>query len=225
MKYKNLYDLSQPVFHNCPCWPTLDPPTVEKVYYIPREDANVEKINMITHTGTHVDSPYHKLAEGKTLDQIPIHEWIGEGIVADVSFLGERQLITAEVLEDKASHMKEGDMVMLYTGWSNYRSFSKKYCMDWPGLDESGASWLVDKKVKAVGTDAFSVDLFDDYLDPDQGVVAHKVLLGAEVPLIEEAYLAEIAKLGTKRWMFFCLPVAIDGAGGAPARIIAIDEG
>lgn len=225
MKDKKIYDLSQPFYHNCPCWPTLDPPTVERMYYIPRADANVEMLRFNTHTATHVDAPYHKLADGKSLDQLPVESWIGEGIVVDVSFVGERDLITEEVLQDAASHMAEGDIVMLYFGWSKYRAFTKKYLMDFPALNESGAHWLVDNKAKLVGTDALSIDLYDTYLDPDKGPAAHKVLLGADIPLVEEVYLEEIAQIEQKRWMFFCLPIAIQGAGGAPARVIAIDNG
>ena len=72
---------------------------------------------------------------------------------------------------------------------------------------------------------SFSIDLYDTYFDPDKGPAAHKVLLGADVPLVEEVYLEEIAQIERKRWMFFCLPMAIQGAGGAPARVIAIDNG
>ena len=225
MKDKKIYDLTQPFYHNCPCWPALDPPTVQRLFYIPREEANVEMVSFNTHTATHVDAPSHKLSDGKSLDQLPIESWIGEGIVVDVSFLGERALITEEILRDAAPHMLEGDVVMLYSGWCRHRAFSKKYLMEFPALDESGARWLVDRQVKLVGIDTLSVDLFDPYLKPDKGPEAHKVLLGAEVPLVEEVYLEEIARLGRKRWMFFCLPMAIQGAGGAPARVIAFDNG
>jgi len=225
MKLKRVFDLNQPLYNDCPCWPTIDPPKVERMYYFPRHEANVEMLHLITHSGTHVDAPYHKLPEGRTLDQIPVETWIGEGIVADLTSLGDRELITAERLEGAAAHMHPGDMVMLYTGWSNYRGFTQKYLKDWPALDKSGAQWLVDHQAKVVGTEALAVDLYDAYLDPEEGLVAHKVLLGAGVLLVEELRLAEIGPMGPRRWTFFCLPMAIQGAGGAPARVIAVDEG
>ena len=224
MTTKKVFDLNQPIYHNCPCWPTLDPPSVERLYYMPREGANVEMLKFNTHTGTHVDVPYHKLEDGKTLEQIPIEAWIGEGVVIDVSFVGERDIVTAEMLREAAPPVAPRDIAMLYFGWSKQRAFTQKYLMDFPALDETGARWLVDHKVKVVGTDALSIDLFDKYMDPEKGPAAHKVLLGAGVLLVEEVYLEEIAQLGQKRWMFYCLPMAIQGAGGAPARVIAVDQ-
>jgi arylformamidase len=221
MKFKSVFDLTQPLYHNCPCWPDLQPPTIERMLFIPKADANVETLSINTHTATHVDAPYHKLSDGKTLDQIPVNTWIGEGVVVDVSFLGDKDLITAKVLEESASHMVAGDIVMLYTGWGNHRGFSQKYLKDWPALDDSGAEWLINKRAKVVGTDALSVDLYD--LPPDTGPVAHYILLGAGVPIVEELYLGEIAKMGNKRWTFFCLPISIKDTGGSPARVIAVE--
>jgi kynurenine formamidase len=222
MKFKSVFDLSQPLYHNCPCWPDLQPPTIERMLFIPKADANVETLRINTHTATHVDAPYHKLSDGKTLDQIPVDTWIGEGVVVDVSFLDDKDLVTAKVLQDAASHMVAGDIVMLYTGWGNHRGFSQKYLKDWPALDDSGAEWLIRKRAKVVGTDALSIDLYD--VSPDAGPVAHYILLGAGVPIVEELYLGEIAKKGNKRWTFFCLPISIKDAGGSPARVIAVDE-
>jgi len=223
MKIKRVFDLTQPLYHNCPCWPDLQPPTIEKMLFIPKSDSNVEKLNLNTHTATHVDAPYHKLSDGITVDQIPVDTWIGEGIVADVDFLGDKDLITAKILEETAAHMIEGDIVMLHTGWGSHRAFTRKYLKDWPALDETGARWLVKKKARAVGTDALSIDLY--YLPEDTGPVAHNVLLKAGVPIVEELFLGEIAKIAHKRWTFFCLPILIKGAGGSLARAIAIDEG
>ena len=222
MKIEKVFDLTQPLYHNCPCWPDLPLPTVEKMLFIPAADANVEMLSTNTHTATHIDAPYHKLSDGKKIDQLPVETWIGEGIVADVSDIGDKELITADMLEKAASHISENDIVMLYTGWSRYRGFNRKYLKDFPGVSEDGAQWLIDKKCKLIGTDALSIDLYD--LPQDVGPAAHYVILGAGVPIVEELYLEEIAKMGNKRWMFFCLPILLTGAGGSMARVIATDS-
>ena len=221
MKIKKVFDLTQPLYHDCPCWPDLDPPKVNRMLFIPAADANVEMLKTNTHTATHIDAPYHKLSDGKKIDQIPVDNWIGEGIVADVSNVGDKELITTDMLEKAASHMSENDIVMLHTGWSRYRGFNRKYLKDFPALSEDGARWLMDRKPRLVGTDALSIDLYD--LPEGSGPVAHYVILGAGVPIIEELYLEEIAKMGNKRWMFFCLPILLAGAGGSLARVIATD--
>ena len=222
MKFKSVLIRAQPLYHNCPCWPDLQPPTIERCFSFRKPMPTSKRCVSIL-----IRPPMSMLriinsSDGKTLDQIPVDTWIGEGIVADVSFLDDKDLVTAKVLEEAAAHMVAGDIVMLYTGWGNHRGFSQKYLKDWPALDDSGAEWLINKRAKVVGTDALSIDLYD--VSPDAGPVAHYILLGAGVPIVEELYLGEIAKMGNKRWTFFCLPISIKDAGGSPARVIAVDE-
>jgi kynurenine formamidase len=127
MQIKKVYDLSQPLYHNCPGWPDFPPPTVERMLYIPRDFCNVEKIQINTHTGTHIDVPYHFLPDGPALDKIPVETWIGEGVVIDISFKEDKEEVTADDLEANAPRISKGDIVMLYTGRGKYRGFNRKY--------------------------------------------------------------------------------------------------
>ena len=151
MKIKRVYDLTQPLYHNCPGWPDYPPPTVERMAFIPHDICNVEKLYINTHTGTHIDVPYHFFSDGKTLDQVPVDTWIGEGIVVDFSSKEDKEIITAGDLEKAAAHMINSDIVMLYTGRGKHRGFSEKYLKNWPSVDESGARWLVDHGAKIIG--------------------------------------------------------------------------
>lgn len=220
MQIKKVYDLSQPLYHNCPGWPDFPPPTVERMLYIPHDFCNVEKIQINTHTGTHIDVPYHFLPEGPTLDKIPVDTWIGEGVVIDISFKADKEEITADDLEANAPRISKGDIVMLYTGRGKYRGFNRKYLTDWPSVNESGAKWLVDRGVKLIGIDALGIEMYG-FTDP----VVHRTILGAGIPILEEVYLEEIATLKNKRLLFVCLPLLLKDAGGCLARVIAVDEG
>ena len=219
MEIRKIYDLTQPLYHNCPGWPDFPPPEIERMVFIPRDICNVEKLHINTHTGTHVDVPYHFFSEGATLDKVQIDTWVGEGIVVDVSFKADKEPITASDLEKAASHMKEGDIVMLYTGRGKYRGFNEKYLKNWPSVDENGAKWLVEHKAKIIGIDGLGIEMYG-FTEP----VVHRTILGAGIPIVEEVYLEEIAKMGTKRWLFICLPLLLKDAGGCLARVIAIDE-
>ena len=110
--------------------------------------------------------------------------------------------------------MRPGDIVILYTGCSEHLGepwLNSKYTY----VDESGAKWLVEKKVKAVGIDFFSIDQYGDRSNP-----AHNLLLGNGIPLIEE--ISSTAKqLVGNRIYFICLPIRIMAGDGAPARAIA----
>jgi arylformamidase len=220
MKIKKVYDLTQPLFHNCPGWPDFPPPTVERMLFIPHDICNVEKISINTHTGTHIDAPYHFFHDGAPLDKVPVETWVGEGIVADVSHKGDKSPVTAMDLEKAASHMKKGDILMLYTGRGKLRGFNEAYLKNWPSVDESGAQWIVDHGTKIIGTDGLGIEMYG-FETP----VVHRIILGAGIPIVEEAYLEEIAPLGKRRWVFVCLPLLLKDAGGCLARVIAIDEG
>jgi kynurenine formamidase len=220
MKIKKVYDLTHPLYHNCPGWPDFPPPTIERMLFIPRDICNVEKLYINTHTGTHVDAPYHFFPDGKTLDQVPVDTWIGEGIVVDMSHKKDKESITADDLEKAASHMIKDDIVMLYTGRGKYRGFNQKYLKDWPSVNESGAKWLVEHGAKIIGTDGLGIEMYG-FEKP----VVHSLILGAGIPIVEEVYLEEIAPMGNKRWLFICLPLLLKDAGGCLARVIAIDEG
>lgn len=219
MKINKVYDLTHQLYHNCPGWPDFPPPTIEKMLFIPHDIANVEKMIINTHTGTHVDVPYHFFPDGDTLDKIPVETWLGEGVVVNMSHKKDREVIGATDLDERAKHVRDGDIAMIYTGRGKYRGFNERYLKNWPSIDESGARWFVDRKVKMIGTDGLGIEMYG-FTEP----AVHRTILGAGIPVVEEVYLEEIAPLGDRRWFFVCLPLLLKDAGGCLARVIAIDE-
>ena len=218
MNIRKVYDLTQPLYHNCPGWPDFPPPTVERLLFIPRDIANVERIDINTHTGTHIDVPYHFLPEGATLDRVPVETWVGEGIVVDVSYKKDKEPVTPDDLEKQAAHMKKDDIVLLYTGRGKLRGFNEDYLKNWPSVEREGAQWLVDRGARIIGTDGLGIEMYG-FSEP----AVHHTILGAGIPIIEELYLEDIAGMGTKRWLFVCLPLLLKDAGGCLARVIAMD--
>jgi len=222
MNYKKVYDLTHPLFHNCPGWPDFDPPTVVKMLYQPRDICTVEKIDINTHTGTHIDVPLHFCPDGKALEEVPLERFVGEGPVLDFSSKGDKEAITDKDLDAYADKVKKGDIVMLYTGRGKTRGFNDTYLKNWPSIDESGAQWVVDHGVNMIGTDGLGIEMYG--FPPDGTSRVHPKLLGAEVLIAEEVYLEDLAKSGKDRFYFVCLPLLLKGAGGCLARIIAFEE-
>lgn len=221
MNIKKVYDLSRPLYHNCPGWPDFELAKVERFMFQPHDIANVEKITSLTHVATHADAPFHFLGEtGKTLDQVPVNVWVGEGVLVNVQGKGDKEFITYEDLERAGSHVKAGDIVALRTGYGQYYGFTRKYLYDWPAVDESGAKWLVERGVKVVGVDTLGIE---SYGFPKGGPVVHETILGAGIMIVEELNLEEIAPLGNKRWFFCWLPILLRDSGGCFVRAIAID--
>ena len=208
------YDLSNPVWEEMPYYPASFPVQIEQVSSVEQGGFNVHKVTMATHHGTHVDAPRHLSNQGTTLEEMDLNRFMGEGVVLDLSFKEIGSGISAKDLEGFSDLVRSGDIVILYTGCSNHLGESwlnSKYTY----LDKSGAEWLVQKKVKSVGIDFFSIDQYGDRSNP-----AHNLLLGNEIPLIEEIS-SEAKHLAGKRIYLICLPIRMKAGDGAPARAIA----
>ncbi len=151
-----IVDLSVPISEETPVYPD-DPPVGIKLWAVIDRDGyymNVLKIG--EHTGTHVDAPAHFIPGGKTVDEMPLEKFIGEGLVLDVRG-GEGQIKLDEIPDSGYF-----DRVVLFlTGGRE--------------LSPEVALFLVAEGVKAVGTDAMSIG--DD--------AVHRILLSAEVPVFE----------------------------------------
>lgn len=208
------YDLSNPVWEKMPYYPASFPAQIEQVSSVDQGGFNVHKITMATHHGTHVDAPRHLSNQGAPLEELDLNRFMGEGVVLDLSFKEIGSGIGADDLEKFSDSVRSGEIVILYTGCSNHLGESwlnSKYTY----LEKSGAEWLVQKKVKSVGIDFFSIDQYGDKTNP-----AHNVLLGNGIPLIEEIS-SEAKHLAGKRIYLICLPIRMKAGDGAPARAIA----
>ena len=84
MKIKKIYDLTRPLYHNCPGWPGFPLAQVEKTMYQPQDMCTVEKVSSLTHVATHCDTPLHFWEDAASIDQVPVDAWIGEGVVINI---------------------------------------------------------------------------------------------------------------------------------------------
>jgi len=196
----------------------------------------LEKVSAITHTGTHVDAPYHygPLSGGepaKRIDEVPLEWCFAPGVKLDVRYKANGQEITIADLETALTKIdysiKPGDIVLLQTG-ADARLDSKSY-FEQPGLGRDGTLWLVEQGVKVIGIDAYTLDRpFDamkaDYKQTGDG----KHLWPAHFAGIEQEY-CQIEKLANldqipqdHGFWISCLPVKIEGASAAWCRAVAI---
>ena len=219
MAIKKIFDLTRPLYHNCPIWPGLPMTEVNKHSFIPQDKCTVEKVCSLSHVATHADVPAHFCENAETMDQMDVSTWIGEGVVVNVTGKKPREPITYEDLDKAGKHVKKGDIMALRTGYAKYYGFNQNYLKDWPAINEDGAKWIVERGVKVVGCDSIGIESF--YF-PEGGNV-HCTLLGAKVCIVEELNFEEIAEYGEKRWLFCWLPMLLKGAGGAFVRAVAID--
>ena len=93
-----LIDLSQPLYDGAPNCPAHPPVKSEIIADHPKDGWRVEMLTLASHTGSHVDAPFHKLANGANLDQIPLERFTGQAVIADLRDSQPDRAITAALL-------------------------------------------------------------------------------------------------------------------------------
>jgi arylformamidase len=160
-----LVDLTQPWGDRMPTWPQFASIEVTDIttHHRDRKSTVLVKTNM--HTGTHIDAPSHYCETGRHLGQIDINELCGTGLVIDMRSVTDRwSFYTLEqVLDCAPEPIREGDIVVLYTGWDGY-NWTKEtrddvmYFDRHPGPRPEVIDYLIDKRIKWIGADLASID-------------------------------------------------------------------
>jgi arylformamidase len=196
-------DLSATLNQHTPVYPG-DPATkIEAANTIDKNGCSDHYIATNNHTGTHIDAPSHMIKGGKTLNQIPIEQFVGRGRLIEVD-----KAFSLESL--RQADIQQDDIVLFHTGMSEHYH-EAVYFETYPVMSEEIACYLVERRVKIVGVDAASVDNTDDF-------PIHKILLNGDVLIIEN--LANLDQLTGKEFTVYALPIKLD-IDGAPARVIA----
>jgi arylformamidase len=205
------YDITLTISPLMPTWPGDPKVLLKRVEKIEDgSNANVSRVDMGVHTGTHVDAPYHFLQEGITVDQLNISLLTGR---AYVLHLPEVDVITAEILNN-AQIPPRTRRVLFKTRNSNYWARNEpNFQTDFVGLSEDGAEYLVKRGVKLVGVDYLSVAPYK------KSRPTHEILLEAGVVIVEGLDLSEVSQ---GRYSLYCLPLKLANSDGAPARAILI---
>lgn len=173
-----------------------------------RDGVRETNIHLSSHTGTHVDAPSHFLHEGKTIDELSLSKVIGDCVVLDMTTCAER--ITRDCLMAHDHQIVEGSIVLLRTTNSDV-SPTDKFSPHFVYLEASGALYLAEKKVKAVGIDYLGIE------HSQPGHPTHEALMHADVTIIEGLRLGHVQP---DNYLFVCLPLYTIGLEAAPARAI-----
>ena len=213
------YDLTQPIYHDCPGWPTYPPVSSTRDYRRAVDGFNAETLTLNTHTGTHVDVPFHFYDDGDTIEKVPLDKFAGPGVFIDLrGEVGPDAAIDEAVLSPYKDRIEPGDLALLNTGWSAKRSISEEYLFHWPYVDGSGAEFLIGLGVKAVGVDGLSVGGWG----AEKARPCHLALLAKGIVLIEEINFPEEVMDGKKRFVMG-FPLLLPGHGGSPVRLVAVE--
>lgn len=204
------YDITLTISPDIVVWPE-DPPV--EIFRASRiedgEVANVTRINMSVHTGTHIDAPYHFIREGQTVENIDINLLTGRVYVLH---LPDADLITLDMVENSPIPPRT-KRVLFRTRNSDHWASGEHRAFDtgYVALSPEAADYLIGRGVKLIGVDYLSVAPFNDV------ATTHQILLGSGIVIVEGLNLSEVSQ---GRYTLYCLPLKIAGADGAPARAI-----
>jgi len=212
-----LVDLSRVIYDGMPKIPVLPDVHVNRCFSLDKGHAlNVTEISLPCHAGTHVDAPVHIVANGKSIEEMPLESFVGPGAVIPVKKRGGEE-VTAKDLEDSGIAVNRGDILMLFTGW-DAKFESADYNLH-PYLSVDAAEWLVNKGIKLFGIDCITVDLPTPLRPKDFDFPVHKTLLGNEVLIAEN--MTNLGKIVGKKSRILAFPLMVKGSDAAHARIVA----
>ncbi len=209
-----IYDISLTITPELPTWPGDPSIHVELVEQIAKGDvANVSRMDMGVHTGTHVDAPFHFIQDGGTVEKLPLD--VLTGSVDVIQIPEDAGVIDAAVLSSTA--IPNGvERVLFKTRNSKlWAKGDKSFHKDFVALAPDGARLLVERGIKLVGIDYLSIAPFTE------PVPTHQILLKASVVILEGA---DLSRVPAGRYTLYCLPLKLGGAEGAPARVILLSE-
>lgn len=206
---------------------TLSPPSVNaQVKLTPHHRGpgfwQVSSIEMVLHTGSHVDFAKHCDEDGETAEMVALERACGDAIVIDATHVGEGQPITADDVAEGAEALRPGDIALVRTDWSDqwWGTFPDYYLRS-PYCEPEAAKLLVDRGAKAVGFDCFSEysARLPDFTSED--FVIHSTVLDAGAILMQQITNLSQLPVG-ERVQFFAAFLKVTGAEGVPARYFAL---
>lgn len=177
--------------------------------YAPGTEFQIGKIEMVANTGTYLDSPFHRYADGKDLSALHLEQLAGLDAV---------KVTARDTQSISGGHFSSlpnlaGKAVLVETGWSRHWK-TDQYYQGHPFLTEDAAKVLADRGVILVGIDSHNIDSTDDGRRP-----VHSTLLRRDILIVE--HMTALDRVPAAGFKFSALPVKVRGFGTFPVRAFA----
>lgn len=183
-----------------------------RAIYAEGTEFHIGKIEMVANTGTYVDSPFHRFADGIDLAELPLTSLVNlPAVVVRVTDVGSA--IDTAHLQGVAV---AGKAVLIHTGWARHWR-TDQYFEGHTYLTEAAAIYLRDQGAALIGIDSYNIDDIRDGRRP-----VHTTLLGANIPIVE--HMTNLDQLPAQGFRFHAAPVKIKNFGTFPVRAYAVVE-
>jgi kynurenine formamidase len=243
-----LFDLTHPWGLGVPSYPGQEDVKMARAVKHAQHGVLAWKINTSMHTGTHMVAPIHLIQRGADLATIPLKHLFGNGIVLHIPKNNFERINEKDI--KLAGEIKAGDLIVINTGWHHKYSDGQEYYGHAPGLTEEAAEYLVDSRVNLVAMDTPFIDmplatsmgqhrggpqmkrLTDEYRsitgkEPKDEFgkwnVAHKILLGANIPTVLQVG-GDVDEVSGKRVTLAATPWRFEHGDACPVRMVAMSS-
>jgi kynurenine formamidase len=213
-----LIDLSHEISDGLVTYPGLPAPHIDeylsrvasRARYAPGTEFSIGRITMVANTGTYLDTPFHRFADGFDLTGLKLEQLVDlDGVLVRVVEASERAIGT-----DRFTGLDvDGKAVLIHTGWDRHWA-TPEYGVGHPFVTADGAAWLAEHGAAIVGIDSLNIDDGADGTRP-----AHTTLLRAGIPIVE--HLTGLDQLPTTGFRFTAVPARVAGMGTWPVRAFA----
>jgi arylformamidase len=202
-----IYDVTVPISRDMVVYPGDPPVKIERKASINKNSSkcNLSRYSFGSHTGTHIDPPFHFIESGITVDKLPLEFLIGRARVVEITSPCIDETVLSEI--DFTD-----DMRVLFKTRNSYLWGQKEFVEDFVYITPGAARVLVNNGIKVVGIDYLSVEKFGSP-EPE----THLTLLGAGTLIVEGLDLREVEP---GDYEMICLPLRIKDGDGAPARVV-----
>ena len=213
-----IIDLTLTISNKIPAFPGSPQPNFIPWEKIKDDGYNLELLFLSSHTGTHLDAPYHFLEKGSKIHEISLKKLVSEAVLIKSRKKRNETITKTDIqkFEKKHGKIESFSSVIFLTGWQ--KNLQKKYYFTKnPGLSASAANYLASKKVSLVGIDSPSIDL-----GTDSKFSVHQIFAKKGILIVEN--LANLEKIKSSKFHLVALPLKLKGATGSPVRAIAFVE-
>jgi len=213
-----IIDLTLTISQTIPTFPGSPKPRFISWSKIKKDGYNLELLFFSSHTGTHLDAPYHFTENGMKIHEIPLERLISDAVLIKIKKGKNQSVQKSDIIKFEKTYGKiqNKSTIIFFTGWQKNLK-NANYFTENPGLSVSAATYLALKNTNLVGIDSPSIDL-----GKSKNFPVHKILSKSNILIVEN--LENLDKISTHNFKLIVLPLKLKNATGSLVRTIALQN-